>query len=71
MKVTSYVYKGNVTFDSFVVVKCSDSHYGVYQKGAVGKIGDEVTHGVTLHDACKKAKLLQIGYQIARSNFYL
>lgn len=73
MKVHSYVHDGNVIFDNFIVVKRSDNHYGVYEKLLYDKpyFDIEITHGTTLHDACKKAKLLQIGYQIAKSNFYL
>ena len=69
MKVSSYVHNGNIIFNNFIVVKRSDNHYGVYEKSIHDKplMDSEITHGVTLHDACKKAKLLQIGYDMGKS----
>ena len=72
MKVHSYVYNGNIVFNNFIVVKRSDNHYGVYEKTIYDEpiIAVEITHGVTLHDACKKAKLLQIGHDIGINKYY-
>lgn len=68
MKTVSKMINGKVYFDNFVVVKESDKFYGVYQKWSKEytpynpKI---ITSGTTLDNACKKAKLLQIGYDLA------
>lgn len=68
MKVNSYTSGGNVIFRNFIVVKKKDTYYGVYEKALLcdDYSGPEITHGETLHAACKKAKLLQIGYDICR-----
>lgn len=70
MKVSSYTCGDYVVFDNFVVAKKSDTYYGVHETGLLSykPCGPEITHGETLHQACKKAKLLQIGYNICKSN---
>lgn len=55
-------------FGCFMVKKESDNFYGVYNY--VGKTqGDLITSGSTMKKAAKKAKLLQIGFEIG-SDFY-
>lgn len=72
MKVKSRASGTSVIFNNFIVLKKKDTYFGVYERSFLPKpIGDEITHGETLHAACKKAKLLQIGYEIGRRNFYL
>lgn len=71
MKTVSEVIDGRVYFDNFVVVKESDDFYGVYKKWSKGYKPynpNIVTSGTTLNNACKKAKLLQIGYDLARND---
>lgn len=69
MKVHSYTYDNVVVFDNFIVVKKKDTYFGIYEKGYRNNpVCDEITHGETLHAACKKAKLLQIGYNICKNN---
>ena len=70
MKVNSYTYGDYVVFDNFVVVKKNDTYYGIYETYLRSQepCGPEITHGETLHQACKKAKLLHIGYNICKSN---
>lgn len=72
MKIKSEMIDGKVYFDNFVVVKESDLFYGVYQKfsrhwKAYNK-NFIVTSGTTMDNACKKAKLLQMGYELALSD---
>lgn len=70
MKVHSYVKNGMVVFKNFVVVKKKDTYYGVHECCYGTPCQAEITHGETLHQACKKAKLLQIGYEICLNNIY-
>lgn len=69
MKIKSEMIDGKIYFDNFVVVKESDVFYGVYQKfSRYWKPYNKnflVTSGTTMDNACKKAKLLQIGYELA------
>ena len=68
MKTVSKMINGKVYFDNFVVVKESDKFYGVYQKWSKEYTSYNpkiITSGITLDNACKKAKLLQIGYDLA------
>ena len=69
IKVKSETKDGKIYFDNFVVVKESNTFYGVYRRfSKYWKSYDEnflITSGTTLHNACKKAKLLQIGYDWA------
>lgn len=55
---------GSIRFDSFTVRREKDSFYGVYSNYD----RSIVTSGKTLNDACKKAKMLQIGYNLGYSN---
>lgn len=69
MKVESKMIDGKIYFDNFVVVKESDTFYGVYQKflkhyHSYNK-NNIVTSATTKDGACKKAKLLQMGYDMA------
>jgi hypothetical protein len=68
MKVNSYTSGDSVVFDNFIVVKKKDTYFGVYEYCCGSVYGEEITHGETLHAACKKAKLLQIGYNIHKQN---
>lgn len=69
MKVESKVIDGKIYFNNYVVVKESDTFYGVYQKFSRFYLPYNknyiVTSGITKDDACKKAKLLQMGYDMA------
>lgn len=66
MKVESKVDEnGNVVFDRFIVKKESENFYGVYTHYC-GTIVALITSGTTKDSACKKAKLLQIGFDIGR-----
>lgn len=55
-----------IYLDNFVVVKESDTFYGVYQKWYknCNEYSKEhlITSGTSMSNALKKAKLLQIGY---------
>ena len=70
MKVNSYTSGNSVVFDNFIVVKKKDTYFGVYESSYGSAYGEEITHGETLHAACKKAKLLQIGYNIHKRNYW-
>ena len=70
MKVESYMSGDNVVFKNFVVIKKKDTYYGVYEACSGQPYSQELTHGETLHAACKKAKLLQIGYNICKDNIW-
>jgi hypothetical protein len=61
---------GNLCFKDFVVVKESETFYGVYERSLMSCApgGELITSGETLDRAAKKAKLLQIGYDICRDN---
>ena len=69
MKIKSEVIDGKIYFDNFVVVRESDTFYGVYQKYSKHWLTYNknflITSGTTLDNACKKAKLLQMGYEYA------
>lgn len=57
---------GSIRFDNFAVRREKDDFYGVY---AIYN-GNIVTSGETLKDACQKAKMLQIGYSLAREDYW-
>ena len=64
MKVESKVDRnGNIVFDRFIVKKESENFYGVYEH-FYGSTNSLITSGTTKDSACKKAKLLQIGFNI-------
>lgn len=60
----------NLCFKNFVVVKEKDTFWGVYERAILSydPIGELITSGKTLDKASKKAKLLQIGYDMCREN---
>ena len=69
-KVESKKVGNKIVFKNFVVLKKSDTFYGVYQTWPYFDeypIGEPITSGDTLLKACKKAKLLQIGFDLART----
>ena len=72
-KVKSEMIDGKVYFDKFVVVKEGDTFYGVYPKFARRFLSYDrnflISSGTTMNSACKKAKLLQIGYDMALENY--
>lgn len=57
---------GNLYFRNFMVQKESENFYGVYESFCNSKCGELITSGVSMESASKKAKLLQIGYDIRR-----
>lgn len=70
MKVESRAIGDRIIFRNFIVIPKKATYFGVYETSLLSGIpvGPELTHGETLHAACKKAKLLQIGYNICREN---
>lgn len=61
MKVKSeYLEDGSVKFDHYKVRKKSNHYYAITDNSGI-----EITAGETMGQACKKAKLLEIGYQQA------
>lgn len=64
-KAHRYRYSPNVLwFDHFCVIQKGKHFWGVYEDGT----STPITSGTTLQNASKKAKLLEIGYQIGREN---
>ena len=62
-------WKNNtLCFNDFVVVKESETFYGVYERSLMSysPSGNLITSGRTLKNAAKKAQLLQIGYNICK-----
>lgn len=70
MKVESHMSSDNVIFKNFIVIKKKDTYYSVHEVYNGTPYGQEITHGETLRAACKKAKLLQIGYNICKDNIW-
>lgn len=70
MKIEGIWKNGNLCFKDFIVVKEKDSFWGVYEISVLNyaPLGKLITSGETLNRAAKKAKLLQIGYNICRDN---
>lgn len=67
MKIDSTKEGNTVYFKNFMVLKESDNFYGVYKCTIwKGKLKPLITSGETLSSACKKAKLLQIGYNLKK-----
>lgn len=62
------VRNGNtIIFNNFIVLKGADNFWGVYEKYPDNSYNRKViTSGTTCDNACKKAKLLQIGYDLAK-----
>ena len=52
---------GIIKFDHFYVKKKSDNYFAVCDNG-----NQEITSGESMGNACKKARLLEIGYQQAQ-----
>ena len=68
MKVESSFCDGKVIFKNFLVRKECDNFYGVYEKWWDNSIlGEMITSGKSMKIASKKAKLLQIGYDIRKN----
>ena len=69
MKTESKMIDGKIYFDNYVIVKESDTFYGVYPRFSRLWLSYNknmlITSGTTKDSACKKAKLLQIGYDMA------
>lgn len=57
---------GKLYFRNFMVQKESDNFYGVYESFHNSKCGEVITSGESMESASKKAKLLQIGYDLRR-----
>ena len=55
---------GRIEFDNFTVVKRSDYYFSV-----LDAFGHEVTSGKSLDNAAKKAKLLQIGFNMGKDRY--
>ena len=69
MKVKSEMVDEKIYFDNFVVVKESNTFWGVYEKHfTFYNKNSLITSGPTKDKACKKAKMLQIGYDMALNN---
>ncbi len=72
MNVKSEFINDKIYFDNYVVVKESDTFYGVYPRFSKNFLPYNknylVTSGTTKDSACKKAKLLQIGYDMAKDD---
>jgi len=66
-KINNIIY-----FDNYVVVKESDNFYAVYARYSLYWLpynkSYPITSATTHKMACKKAKLLQIGYNMALDN---
>ena len=50
--------KTKIKFDHYYIEKRSDNYFGVYDMWGV-----EITSGTSIWNACKKAKLLETGYE--------
>lgn len=73
MKVNSEKINGNVFFDNFAVIKENDNFYGVYLRFDIYDYSYDktelITSGKTLDNACKKAQLLQTGFNTSMNYF--
>lgn len=71
MKIKSENIDGKIVFDNFIVIKESEHFFGVYERASkysYNKYDPIITSGKTINAAAKKAKLLQIGYNIRKEN---
>lgn len=69
MKKIRAICKNNMLiFNHVVVRKDSETFYGVYEYYMGGSIGNLITSGRTLKEASKKAKYIEIGYEMCREN---
>lgn len=55
---------GCIEFDNFTVIKRSDYYFSV-----LDAFGQEVTSGKSFDNAAKKAKLLQIGFNMGKDRY--
>lgn len=60
----SKMIDGKLYFRNFMVQKESDKFYGIYESFYNSKCGKLITSGTSMESASKKAKLLQIGYNL-------
>ena len=58
------IESGRMDFDNFTVVKRSDYYFSV-----LDAFGQEVTSGKSFDNAAKKAKLLQIGFNMGKDRY--
>jgi hypothetical protein len=70
MNIKASINGDKLMFNDFIVIKESDNFYGVYERYSDDKCGSIITSGTTSDNASKKAKLLQIGYNIAKGYNY-
>ncbi|NSK75528.1 hypothetical protein [Blautia massiliensis (ex Durand et al. 2017)] len=56
---------GRMDFDHFTVVKLSNNYFAVFDG-----YGKEVTSGKSLNSAAKKAKLLEIGFNVGKDYYH-
>lgn len=70
MKVNSEMRNGKLYFDHFLVRQESDYMYSIYQRWPMSddRFGKVVSSSESFNGAAKKAKLMEIGYQIAMEN---
>ena len=61
MKIIARPRGDKMLFPNFVVIKHKKDYFGVYSTLDYKK---EITMGTTMAKACKKAKLLQIGFNL-------
>jgi hypothetical protein len=64
MDIKAVIDGENMLFKDFIVVKESENFYGVYERYSDNKSGSIITSGTTKEIACKKAKLLQTGWNL-------
>ena len=55
-----------VVFENFQVVELGAIYFGVFENEIKIEAGNELTSAPTMQAACKKAKLLQIGYNLRK-----
>ena len=68
MKPESKMIDGALYFKNFMVQKESENFFGVYEHSWNRKYGEVITSGSSMESASKKAKMLQIGYDICKDN---
>lgn len=62
----SKMIDGKLYFDNFMCQKEGKTFYGVYESFFGYKSGELITSGTSMESASKKAKLLQIGYDMRK-----
>lgn len=68
MRKNSKFVNGNLYFNNFMVQKESENFYGIYECFGFEKIGELITSGTSMGNAEKKARLLQMGYDMGEEN---